>query len=95
MIILRNIGFVFYIYAFFLSSDKADGKAGISPTSPYGTYLQTDLDSGEQLDLAQASSPFANGSHNSYHPDGEGNGVLMSDGASSRPVINHQRQVWL
>ncbi|RUS73061.1 hypothetical protein EGW08_019176 [Elysia chlorotica] len=75
--------------------DKLDSKEGNSPTSPRGTYIQTDLDSGEQVDLAQPSSSFPS-SHRNYdtnpHDGGEASGALTSDDALARPVINHQRQ---
>ncbi|KAK3766182.1 hypothetical protein RRG08_025182 [Elysia crispata] len=74
--------------------DKLDGKEDTSPTSPHSTYLQTDLDSGEQVDLAQASSHFtsSNKSYDSHAYDGEASDALIMDEALSRPVINHQRQ---
>ncbi|GFN78714.1 pleckstrin-like protein domain-containing family a member 7, partial [Plakobranchus ocellatus] len=74
--------------------DKSDNKAGYSPISPHTTYLQTDLDTGEEVDLAQASSPYINSSDNNTDHLSSGVGsISMPDGATARPVINHQRQV--
>ena len=85
----------FFSFLYIIHPDKLDGKEDTSPTSPHSTYLQTDLDSGEQVDLAQASSHFtsSNKSYDSHAYDGEASDALIMDEALSRPVINHQRQV--
>lgn len=74
--------------------DKLDSAEGVSPASPRGTYLQTDLDSGEREDLAQTSLSLANGVTNPdiNYPGGGDGSYAMSEEASPKPVINHHRQ---